>query len=371
MKKNMLPLLAIAFVVAIVSTGLFYGLFASKLSGNSADLPRQNVLVTARKLPRGTVLAVSDVKVAEVRGRTAFGTSFSRPDQVVGATVVDALDESQIVTQSALVSPNSAEGANVPSGMRAVTLHVFESGGVLALLRPGSRVDIQAVSDRNTSSAETHTVLRTILQKIQVLSTGAQAEPIAVHFSAPTVTVLVRPEDADLAAVADTGSRLRLVLRNRTDEGTGPRSPLTTPAIFLNGRDRAPAVIARTAAAGKPSPGGVACERTASVSDKGAQQLAALLGAPLDSKVPHVVAFSLKKDVDSLLDRMEASNDLVVLSSRDLARGLPMPWGRGFLISGYSENDRRLMLIVTPRRTRAPLSSAARALPPTHPGINQ
>ena len=31
MKKNLVPLLGIAFVVAIISTGIFYGLFVGKL----------------------------------------------------------------------------------------------------------------------------------------------------------------------------------------------------------------------------------------------------------------------------------------------------------------------------------------------------
>ncbi|MGI8743485.1 MAG: Flp pilus assembly protein CpaB [Bryobacteraceae bacterium] len=345
MKKNMVPLLAIAFIVAIISTGLFYGLFASKLSGSSTDLPKQSVVIAAKKLPRGAVLVASDVQVTEVRGRTAFGSSFSRPEEVIGSTVIDAVGERQVLTKSALVSPNSTESGNVPTGMRGVTIHVFESGGVLALLRPGSKVDIQAISDRNTSSADPHTVLRTILQNIEVLSTNLQPEPVALHFSAPTVTVLVRPEDCDLVAVADAGARLRLVLRNRVDEGSGPRFPLATSAVFLSGRDRARTVPAQPA---------VAWERIVSVTDKGAQELAASLRTPLDPKVPHVTGFNPKIDADSLVSRMEANKDLVMLSSRNLAAELPMPLGRGFLISGYSDNDRRLMVIVTPRARYRP-----------------
>src|SRR5205807_8957714 len=95
------------------------------------------------------------------------------------------------------------------------------------LLKPGSRVDLQAVSDRNRAA-----VLRTILQNIEVLSSSVQPEALAGRPATPAVTVLVRPEDADLVAMADTGSRLRLTLRNREDQTRTPTPSLTISALF-------------------------------------------------------------------------------------------------------------------------------------------
>jgi len=183
MKKSMVPLLAIAFVVAMVSTGLFYGLFASRLGNASSDLPKQHVSLT----------------------------------------------------QTALSSPNPNAGSSVPDGMRAVSLHVFESGGVLALIRTGSRVDIQAISDRSNGAGEGHTLLRTVLQNVEVLSVAPQPELVALRYSAPIVTVLVRPEESDLAAAADTGARIRLALRNCQDGGSGPHPTVATSSLFTSG----------------------------------------------------------------------------------------------------------------------------------------
>ena len=59
MKKNLVPLLGIAFVVAIISTGIFYGLFVGKLK--SASVPSQSIVVAARNLDRGTALQAADV----------------------------------------------------------------------------------------------------------------------------------------------------------------------------------------------------------------------------------------------------------------------------------------------------------------------
>ena len=56
MKRNMVPLLGIAFVVTIISTGVFYGLFAGKLRSSSPALNGHPIVVAARELERGEVI---------------------------------------------------------------------------------------------------------------------------------------------------------------------------------------------------------------------------------------------------------------------------------------------------------------------------
>jgi flagella basal body P-ring formation protein FlgA len=68
MKKNMVPLLGIAFIVAIISTGVFYGLFAGKLR-SSSELPSHGIVVAARDLDRGTVIQASDLRISEIKAR--------------------------------------------------------------------------------------------------------------------------------------------------------------------------------------------------------------------------------------------------------------------------------------------------------------
>lgn len=211
MKKNMAPLLAIAFIVAIISTGLFYGLFASKLKNASSDLPRQTAVVASRNVPSGAVLSTADVRLAEFRAPAAFSGSFTAIQQVAGFTTREPLEQNQVLTKSSFASRIPVDG--IPVGMRALTIHVVESGGVLALLGRGSKVDVQAISEGKIAA------VRTVLPNIEVLSIGAQPEPVSGRFSAPHVTVLVRPQDADLLASADTATRLRLSLRNVLDGG--------------------------------------------------------------------------------------------------------------------------------------------------------
>lgn len=241
----MVPLLAIAFIVAAISTGVFYGLFAGRLRA-SADLPPHGVVVAARDLGRGTVLKPADLKLTDLRGKAAPEGAFSAPQKLVGATVLQPLKENEPFTDAGVASgDNAPAAAGIAPGMRAVSIHVYESSGVLNLLRRGSRVDIQAFSERNNTFE-----LATVLQNIEVLGVTLQAEPVlGGRGAAPVVTVLTLPSEADILALADSGTHLRLALRNPLDKTTEPRKSLAVPALF-----RASDVPVRRAAADAPRP---------------------------------------------------------------------------------------------------------------------
>src|SRR5580692_1357140 len=168
MKKNWVPLLGIAFIVAIISTGVFYGLFAGKLR-SSSELPSHAIVVAAHDLDRGTILQASDLRVSEVQGAWAGGNW--KADDAAGATLLVTMKANEPLLEERITPPASqATRTNdtVPSGMRAVTMHIFQSESLLNMLRPGSRVDLQAVSDRNGG-----TELRTVLENVQVMAVSA------------------------------------------------------------------------------------------------------------------------------------------------------------------------------------------------------
>lgn len=239
MKRNVVPLLAIAFVVAAISTGVFYGLFAGKLRGASVDLPQRMVVVAAHDLERGKVLAAEDLKVSEVRLKMPFKGSFDSPQKLAGAVVLEPVQENEPLTDRQVALKDASSPNGVPADMRAVSIHVYESSGILNLLRRGSKVDIQAVADWN------HNVeLSPVLQDIEVLAVNTQSETApGTRAPVPVVTVLVRPTDSDIVALADSGTHLRLALRNPLDDRTEPRKALGVPSLFhsADGGDRSKA----------------------------------------------------------------------------------------------------------------------------------
>lgn len=327
MKRNILPLLGIAVVVAILSTGVFYGLFAGKLRSASAETPGQPVIVASHDLERGKVLEAGDLKVVRFKGSLAG--SFSGPEQLIGASLVAEAKENEPLLEVRVVTRTPGAGASqgsVPPGERAVSIRVSESEGVVGLLRPGARVDIQAVQDRQNGSE-----LRTILQNVEVVSVNSQGGsgnrgPVAA------VTVLVKPDDADLLAVADSGARLRLSLRNPLDEQTGQRHALSVASVF-----QATAVEAPRTYAGFAPPGSARADTNPLRVDVVVVRASASAVSQLESKLEHatspdsmaVTAFASGVDARVLIDKLAGQHEVAVLAERSFsATGSHPGWFR-------------------------------------------
>jgi pilus assembly protein CpaB len=230
MKRNMVPLLGIAFVVAIISTGIFYGLFAGKLR-SSSDTPGNPVVVAARELDRGTVIQASDLRVSRTPG--ILTGSFSKLDDAVGATLLTPLRTNEPLLAERVISRIPSAGGStsgmVPSGMRAISIRVSESDGLLSALRPGAHVDLQAVSERENNQV----VLRNVLQNVEVLAVSPQ-DPNGNHAIGAIVTVLTHAQDADVVALSDAGGKIRATLRNPFDEGTTQPHAMALASVYSN-----------------------------------------------------------------------------------------------------------------------------------------
>src|SRR3954463_12135223 len=100
MKRNLVPLLAVAFVVAIASTGIFYGLFVGKLK----SAPSQSVVVASKSLRTGAVVAKTDLSAIPWTGSQVPKGMFSNPDQIVGRSVTQSIEEGEPVMESRLIS---------------------------------------------------------------------------------------------------------------------------------------------------------------------------------------------------------------------------------------------------------------------------
>jgi Flp pilus assembly protein CpaB len=311
----MFPLLGIAFIVAIVSTGVFYGLFAGKLR-SSSDLPGHAIVVAARDLDRGTVLQPGDLRVSEVRG--VLGGAFSKPEEAAGATLLTAMKANEPLLEER-VSPRLSAGAAgdpVPTGMRAVSLHVFQSESLLNLLRPGSRVDVQAVSDRNGTVE-----LRMVLENVQVLAVS-EADSNGNRPPGAVVTVLTRAADTDMLALADAGTRIRVTLRNPVDEGTTPRHSVALAALFSGGNKLEANRTTVPAAWDHPVQLHV---RVLAVSDAALTELRSQLAEGTSDDPWRVAAFRSRDEAAKLIQSLKEKHQLEVVSGERLMAGVGRP----------------------------------------------
>lgn len=221
MKERLVTLFGIAFVVAVVATGVFYGLLVSRVRTPVEASTAQQVVVAAKALDKGSVLHKEDLRVVSWVRKDAPAGVHSRVEQVIGATLIDNVAENDVVSDARIVTPRA-----IPSGMRVISVHATDSSGVVAMLRPGHKVDVQVVAARGGGDQ----IIRTILQSVEVLSASPS------DGGRPVLNLLVTPQEADLLGLGDTVARLRIVLRNGADlakpaSATIPSSQLTGVAV--------------------------------------------------------------------------------------------------------------------------------------------
>ena len=228
-KNNMGKLLGVALVVAIICTGLFYMLFAMKANSQTGT----TLVVAAKVLKPGTVLVAADLKTIPWPVPQLPLGAHQDPKEVIGSTVFDSMAQEEPVLNARLASSQSGGGAGVPVGMRAVSVHLTDSTGVLALLRSGQKVDVQVVVGRGTKPDETE--VRTALENLTVLSVTPQPEQSSQGHNLPVVTLLAKPAEVDVLALADSGGRVRLSLRNPLDEATRSRGSLSLGSVMRGG----------------------------------------------------------------------------------------------------------------------------------------
>jgi Flp pilus assembly protein CpaB len=320
MKRNLVPLLGIAFVVAIAATGIFYGLFVGQLRDASQGAARQQIVVESRSLDRGAVLKAGDLKLSSWAGAPPPG-AFQKVDDAAGKTIFVSTQENEPIT-TARLGEKAAGGIGIQKGMRALSIRVYDSGGLIPFLRAGHHVDVQAQQGKNGPD----TRLRTIMQNVEVLS--VQQDGSQNPFGASTVTLLATPQDADRLALADYGAQLRLLLRNPLDneEGTRPGMMLTT--LFNDASRTVPQLVQQRTASAPAKPEATKTEeqpvrvellvRVAGVGSKALEELSAKVDLPRVSRALHVAALRPGSESEAVIKTLEQKQLLEVLSSTRL-----------------------------------------------------
>lgn len=236
MKRNLAPLLGVAFVAALVATGFFYGLLIPRLRGGGESVDQSMVVVFAKDVDRGTRLEAQHLERIHMDRKLVPEGAVRRVEEAAGLTLLESGSLRQVLTAPMLTRHGLAGGAAraIPAGMRAVSVHPRDSAGVVAMLQSGSRVDIQVLSQ-----AVDGLRLQRVLENVEVLNASSAEQ---VRSPRPAVTLLVTPRDADRLSLADASLSIRLVLRNPDDKHT--EGPVTLTSASISGA-RPAAPVAR------------------------------------------------------------------------------------------------------------------------------
>src|SRR5262245_35011580 len=122
-RTRMLVLAAVALVLSAAVTLLTYRALRERLQP-----PEQmtNVVVVLQKMPIGSRIAQTDVRVTAWPKSIPLPGSFSDPAELVGRGVIVPMEPNEPVLEAKLAPKNAGAGlmTAIPDGMRAVSVKV-------------------------------------------------------------------------------------------------------------------------------------------------------------------------------------------------------------------------------------------------------
>ena len=243
--KTWFPLI-LAIVLGVVAAKAAHDwVLKNKLTAAPAGKFVKVVVAKADTQP-GKALTADDITLTDMEASAAPANAIKTPETVIGRVNETFIVKGQPVIDQMLAPQGAGSGlqALVPDGMRAITVEVNEFSGVAGLLTPGCKVDIVATLSAADSNGQ---VAKTIVQDVKVTAVGqrtsvASDAPPAPNEVTRSVTVLVKPEQAEAIELACATSRPRLVLRGGRDNEIVASAGISLGELRGTGRNDGSAV---------------------------------------------------------------------------------------------------------------------------------
>jgi len=242
MNRRLLTILLFAFVIAGVCAFLVFRAVGNRLGTGPTTTTR--VVAAAGDIKLGSVLTASNLTTVDIAGSAPKG-AILKPESAIGRGVISDLYQGEPILENRLAPVGSGGGlaATIPNGMRAIAIKVDDVVGVAGFVTPGMHVDVLASgtppgvnNSQNSRGPQLGTLVKTLLQNIEVLSAGvniqkdAEGKPQQVQ----VVNLLVTPEQAETLSLAGNGVKIQLVLRNPLDTKTDPVPGTAMGNIFAD-----------------------------------------------------------------------------------------------------------------------------------------
>ena len=239
--------IVLALVIALVLAGGAAYFFAARLKQSGSSIQIIKVVATAKELPAGVVLKAEDLGLVDWPSTVPLAGSFSKPDEVVGRSLLYPLGAKEPVLDRTLAIAGSGFGltAKIPLGMRATSVRSNEIVGVAGFLFPGSHVDVLATFWPPGGDSP---VTQTVLQDVEVLTAGQRIQPDAEGKpqTVNVITLLLNPVDSEKLLLASTQAQIQFVLRSGADKERIDTKPVSLDEL-ISGMKKPP-VPARAAA---------------------------------------------------------------------------------------------------------------------------
>jgi len=218
MDKTSKRLFLMAVVLAIVAgLGVYY--FLANLERMALLEHTEEVVVAVADVPARTAIRADTLSVVRVpRGMRHQGAT-----DAIGNLVGRITTAPLIAGEQVLLARLHTDGERtslsfmLENGYRALSVHINERIAVAYHIRPGDFVDVAVSHESASAAGEPRSII--LLQNILVLAMGGEKIPFAAAPpEAKTITLALRPQDAERLIWAEDHGSIRLLLRAVADK---------------------------------------------------------------------------------------------------------------------------------------------------------
>jgi len=203
-------------------------------AGSASNAGAVPVVVAADDIQVGAKLEPQDVKVVTLPPSAVPPGAFSATSKVLGRGAVLPVSKGEFILPSKLAALNAGAGlpSLIPQGMRAVSVRVNDVVSVAGFVQPGTRVDVLATGTQGSGNERQTT---TVLENVAVIAVGKTLDRSSSTDAqtAPVITLLVSPDDAQKLALVSQEGRIQLSLRNPLDTKKGGIGATRTSSLYL------------------------------------------------------------------------------------------------------------------------------------------
>lgn len=213
-------ILIFAVLIGLV-TVFVLGNYISKLTNTQqSQVSYSQIVIANNTIPANVKVTADMVTLKSIPTESIHAEAITSVDKIIGGVLkVEIVKGEQILSSRVVIDAKQATLAyRVPENMRAISMPTSEVSGVAGFINVGDKIDISVTYDKKDINLVATTY--TQLQNVEVAAVGNAKLSVEDSQKAlpASITVLVKPEQAEVIAYAISNGTLIFTLRNPADQ---------------------------------------------------------------------------------------------------------------------------------------------------------
>lgn len=183
------------------------------------QIPYSQVVIAINTIPANVKVTADMVALKSIPTESVHAEAITSVDKIIGGVPkVEIVKGEQILSSRIVIDATKATLAyRVPQKMRAISMPISEVSGVAGFINVGDKIDILVTYEKEDINPVSTTY--TQLQNIEVVAVGGAKLSVEDKQKAlpASITVLVKPAQAEVITYAISNGTLFFTLRNPID----------------------------------------------------------------------------------------------------------------------------------------------------------